>query len=249
MKPTKIPDGMFPRYGMKVTPENRDSPEVKQYRRELAEESRRQQDPYYLLGQYRAAVDETLAKLKLKHDKPALREAIGMPEGGEVISMEDGSHAEQRDAEHVVRRVGDLKTVTHYAAKVEAAIKARKWKAAIVNAVWLGISAHKALIARPLEPEVLRDRGSQAGRAKGRPKAAIARAAKRKKLADQDRPPYQERMLKLRLDGIGYELASNIMQGEFRKKKKDRHYASRIRELAPDPMKKKNPTPPKDYVR
>ena len=138
MKPTKMPDGMFPRYGMKVTPENRDSPEVKQYRRELAEESRRQQDPYYVLGQYRAAADEAFAELKLKHDKPALKKAIGMPEGL-GIAMEDGRDAEQRDAsrssvkgkaarkrqlklsEHVGRSVGDLSSVTHYAAKVEGA--------------------------------------------------------------------------------------------------------------------------------
>ena len=238
MKPTKMPDGMFPRYGMKVTPENRDSPEVKQYRRELAEESRRQQDPYYLLGQYRAAVDETLAKLKLKHDKPALREAIGMPEGGEVISMEDGSHAEQRDAEHVVRRVGDLKTVTHYAAKVEAAMKARKWKAAISNAVWLGISAHKAFRARPLELEVLRDRGTQGGRAKGGPIAAAQRIANNKVFDAKFAPLYQRRADELMGVGYNYTSAVKATSKEFRRNDDKRHNYARVLSLTKNSFKK-----------
>ena len=41
MKTTKIVDGMYKRDGKVVTPENRDSPEVKQYLRDLPEIRRR----------------------------------------------------------------------------------------------------------------------------------------------------------------------------------------------------------------
>ncbi len=213
-------------------------------RRERNEEYQRAQDPYYLIEQYRREAEKVMAELTAKHDKPALREAEGIPAGA-VIAMDDG-----RDAGHIARRVGDLNGVTHYAAKVEAAMKARQWRAAIVNAVWLGISANKAFIARPLEPEVLRDRGRQAGSVIGRAKAKKARTRNRNAHDDQDRPRYRKRMLELRENDVGYTKAADIIEDEIRQKDgAPRHNARRIRELAPDPITKQNPTPPKDYGR
>ena len=162
---------------MKITRENRDSPEVKQYLRELAEESRRQQDPHYLIEQYRHEVETAMAELTAKHDRPQLREAMGMPAGA-GIAMDDG-----RDADDIFQRVGDLNTVTHYAAKVEAAMKARKCKAAIVNAVWLGISAHKAFIAGPKEPDVRLGKQVRGGGAVGQERAYGTAEELRKKYA------------------------------------------------------------------
>ena len=134
-------DGMFPREPAKTTPHERE------------EEYQRSQDPHYLIEQYRREAARVMAELTVKHDRPELREAMGWLAGVGITLADDDPKRE-----HVVRRWDDLNDVKRYAAKVEDAMKARQSKTAIVNAVWLGISAHKAFQARPLEPEVLSGR-------------------------------------------------------------------------------------------
>ena len=81
------------------------------------------------------------------------------------------------------------------------------------------------------------------------PAAAATKRAAREKLDEQDRLKYRKRMLELRLEGVKYSRAAIDIEIQFREKKHDRHHTTRIRELAPNPITKENPTPPKDYIR
>ena len=170
-------DGMFPRKPAKTTP------------RERAEEYRRSQDPRYLIEQYRGEAARVMDELTAKHDRPELREAMGWPAGVGITLADDDPKRE-----HVARRWDDLNDVKRYAAKVEGAMKARQSKTAIVNVVWLGISAHKVFLARPLELEVLSDRAMQEVHREGGPKGAAARKKNLLEFENKFKPLYQRRV-------------------------------------------------------
>ena len=214
-------DGMFPREPAKTTP------------RERAEEYQRSQDPRYLIEQYRREAASVMAELRAKHDRPELREAMGWPAGVGIALADDDPKRE-----HVVRRWDDLNDVERYAANVEDAMKARQSKTAIVNAVWLGISAHKAFRARPLELEVLRDRGTQGGRAKGGPIAAAQRIANNKVFDAKFAPLYQRRADELMGVGYNYTSAVKAISKEFRRNDDKRHNYARVLSLTKNSFKK-----------
>ena len=126
-------------------------------------------------------------------------------------------------------------------------MKARQWKLAIHVAIYVGRLAERAEIRQQIEPEVLTGRDAKK---KGGPAAAKARRKKREQHDREDGPKYRKRMSELLSEGIRYGHAADIMQDEFRKKNgAKRHNARRIRELAPNPITKQKPTPPKDYGR
>lgn len=235
---TKVPDGMYAHEGITITPENRDSPEVKAYMEERAEQHARRQDPYRLIAEYRSEADSVMAELAAKHDRPELREAIGWP-AGVGIAIDDNDP----NRDHVLRRWDDLNDVKRYAAKVEDAMKAHQWKTAIANAMFLGISAHKAFRARPLEPEVLSDRAMQEVHREGGPKGAAARKKNLLEFENKFKPLYQRRVDFLTSGGeLSYTKAAATTATEFRDKDGDRrHTKRRVMELASNTTKLTHP--------
>jgi len=155
-------------------------------------------------------------------------------------------NSSEKDPDHLARRRNDLRDMRKYIDYTKEALKKRHWKRAVLCGIVLGIASHKALYARKNEPDVLHLRES---RKKGGGAAAAKRNAKRKLADAADGPEYRKRMLELRNAGTKYEQASFIVEMEFRKKPRDRHHAARIRELVPDPIPRKDSTPPRDYVR
>ena len=151
-----------------------------------------------------------------------------------------------KDPEHLARRRKDLSAMRDYIDYTEQALRNRECKRAVLCGIALGITSHKALYARSFEPDVLHLRK---GRKTGGLKAAPKIRAKRKRLDDEDRPKYRKRMLELRTNGVKYGVAAYCIEREFRQKPHDRHHAKRIRELAPNPVPRKDSTPPKDYIR
>ncbi len=121
-----------------------------------------------------------------------------------------------------------------------------RWERAVRVAIDVGSYKRKARLRRQVEKGVLQVR---AARKKAAYAAAKTKRDNRPKLDAEDRPKYRKRMLKLRKEGVKYGQAAFIIETEFRKKKRDRHHAKRIRELAPNPIPLKDSIPPKDYVR
>lgn len=79
---------------------------------------------------------------------------------GEGYQAERRQHAKLAER---ARRIEDLKTVLYYCDVVEKAFSAEQWENSTLYGVQLGIAAHKAFRARPLEPEVLRGRAVAKG--------------------------------------------------------------------------------------
>jgi len=127
----------------------------------------------------------------------------------------------------------DLRVLHESIEACVAAMRKREWKRAVGIAINVGGLGQKAKLRLQLEGEVLTGREAKK---LGGPAAAKARRAGRARENDEDRPKYQKPMLELRKEGVKYGQAAFVIEREFREKKGDRHHATRIRELAPNPI-------------
>ena len=231
---TKKPDGMFIRETRMVTPKDRrDDPE---FRAELE----RNNDPYHVLKEMLTECEDKTGKKVGDIWNDFVTRIAAMPDTIKPTNT-------NIEGDDVKRAHDDLTRLYIETKHCLELMKPRQWKLAIRVAIYVGRLAERAEIRQQIEPEVLTGRDAKK---KGGPAAAAARRAKREQHDREDGPTYQKRMLELRLEGIKYGHASDIMQDEFRQKDgAKRHNARRIRELAPNPITKQKPTPPKDYGR
>ena len=160
MAKKKVRDGMYEHEVLSFTREDPDPEEFKKYQ----ERSKRLATVAGTLEAHRQEAQKELDRL------------TGL--GGPRIAKSDedpafvwvyigkGYEAERRQHAELAaraRRIEDLKTVLYYCDTVEEAFSAEQWEKSTLMAVQLGIAAHKAFMARPLEPEVLRGRAVAKG--------------------------------------------------------------------------------------